>query len=126
MAGKEFYYHWKWRLAASPEKLWPLIADTNRFNKDTGLPPVIKVDAQDRLPNARRRLSFSKMGVTVVWEEEPFQWIEPRRFSVVRRYTSGPIAEMRVLAELESQDGEGTDLSYQVWARPRNRFKSAW
>ena len=50
MAGKEFYYHWKWQLATSPEKLWPLIADTNRFNKDTGLPPVIKVDAQDRLP----------------------------------------------------------------------------
>ena len=64
------------------------------------------------------------MGVTVAWEEEPFQWIEPRRFSVVRRYTSGPIAEMRVLAELEPQNGQGTDLSYQVWARPRNLLGS--
>ena len=124
MAGKESYFHWKWRLAASPEKLWPLIADTNRFNKDTGLPPVVKVETQDRLPNARRRLSFSKMGVTVAWEEEPFQWIEPRSFGVVRRYTSGPVAEMRVLAELEAQNGSGTDLSYQVWARPRNLLGS--
>ena len=124
MAGKEFHYHWKWQLAASPDDLWPLVADTNRFNKDTGLPPVAKVDPQDRLPNARRRLSFSKMGVTVAWEEEPFQWIEPSRFGVVRRYTRGPVAEMRVLAELEARDGQGTDLSYQVWARPRNLLGS--
>jgi class 3 adenylate cyclase len=101
-----------------------LVADTNRFNKDTGLPPVVKVDAQNRLPNGRRQLSFSRLGVTVAWEEEPFQWIEPSCFSVVRRYTRGPVAAMRVLAQLEARDGGGTDLSYQVWVQSRNLLGS--
>jgi hypothetical protein len=33
----EFHYKWEWRLRSPPERLWPFVADTNRFNRDTGL-----------------------------------------------------------------------------------------
>jgi hypothetical protein len=29
---------WEWRFAASPDELWPVLADTARFNKAIGLP----------------------------------------------------------------------------------------
>lgn len=115
---EEYHYLWEWNLRASPEALWPLVADTNRFNLDTGLPPVEQAPGGD-LHNARRRLSFLRMGVRVEWEEEPFEWVRPYRFGVVRRYSRGPVREMRVAARLEPTDDGGTHLSYEVWAWPK-------
>jgi class 3 adenylate cyclase len=114
---REYHYLWEWDLRSSPAALWPLAADTNRFNRDTAVPAVEERGAG---ANARRRLRFSKFGIGVEWEEEPFEWIEPHRFSVVRRYVSGPVDEMRVVVDLERSETAGTRLRYQVWARPRN------
>lgn len=122
MASKEFHYRWVYDLKSSPEELWPLVADTNRFNRDTGLPVVeqLQTEGAVRLSNARRRLKFSKFGVAVEWEEQPFEWVRPFRFGVERRYLKGPVAEMRVLADLQPRPEGGTKLTYDVWARPRN------
>jgi class 3 adenylate cyclase len=114
---RERTYRWQWELDAAPAALWPLVADTNRFNRDAGVPALEEAGIG---ANARRRLSFSKLGVAVVWEEEPFEWVEPRRFSVVRRYDRGPLAEMHVAVELTPRADGGTTLVYGVRARPRN------
>ena len=56
---QEFHYCWEWQLQSGPELLWPLVADTNRFNKDTGLPPLDREGGKEEpLRNARRRLRF--------------------------------------------------------------------
>lgn len=112
-----FRYRWRWDLPARPAALWPLVSDTDRFNMDTGLPPVEEV-RDEELENARRRLRFSKMGLRVEWEEQPFEWIRPHRFGVVRRYSRGPLEEMRVRVRLEALEGERTRLTYDVEARP--------
>jgi class 3 adenylate cyclase len=118
---REFHYRWEWQLQSSPEALWPLVADTNRFNRDTGVPSVTRhASGTQTTKNAFRRLSFSRLGATVDWEEEPFEWTRPQRFGVVRRYLKGPLAEMRVLVELTPQPSGGSRLVYQVWVRPRN------
>lgn len=114
---REFHYRWEYELSASPQALWPLIADTNRFNRDAGVPFVEQLGPSDE--RGRRRLRLSKLGIGVVWDEEPFEWIRPLRFGVVRRYRSGPVAEMRVTAELTEREGGGTRLVYQVWAQSR-------
>ena len=111
----EFHYRWQWRLQSPAAKLWPLIADTNRFNADTGLPPVTMVGEDGSLPNARRQLRFYRLGLRVEWVEDPFQWVEGSSFTVTRRYLAGPIKEMRVVATL-APDGNGTTLTYEVWA----------
>ncbi|HKP18962.1 MAG TPA: hypothetical protein VJT84_10810, partial [Gaiellaceae bacterium] len=103
-------FHWEWRLQAAPEQLWPLVADTNRFNRDTHLPSVERVQA--------RRLRFRRYGVPIEWDEEPFEWVRPERFGVVRRYRSGPLQEMRVRVELVRTD-PGTLLRYDVEVQPR-------
>jgi class 3 adenylate cyclase len=70
--------------------------------------------------NARRRLRLSRLGIRVEWEEEPFEWVSPHRFSVMRRYLKGPVATMLTSASLRPREGGGTLLAYSVEARPRN------
>lgn len=114
---RTFHYAWEWRLPATPSALWPYVSDTNRFNKDAGVPFV------EELPGSvegGRRLVLRRYGVRVEWEEEPFEWIQPQSFSVVRRYSSGPVAEMRVNTELIPDGPDGCVLRYSVDAAPRN------
>ena len=121
MGYREFHYRWEYKLRARPEDLWPLVADTNRFNRDTGVPAIESISKEGtRLGNARRRLRLSKLGVAVEWEEQPFEWVRPYRLGVVRNYLTGPVAQMRVHAELTRQPDNGTRLVFQVWAQPKN------
>ncbi len=128
MANKEFYYRWEWQFKSSPEKLWPLVADTNRFDHDTGLPEYDKPEASSTagLTNTRRRLRIRMYGVPMDWVEEPFEWIRPYRFGIIRNYEPGPIPflqplkQLRVQAELKKTENGGTHLIYEVWAVARN------
>jgi class 3 adenylate cyclase len=118
---REYYYRWEWHLKTSPASLWSLVTDTNRFNRDTGLPAIERRNPKDEeINNARRKLRFYRLGIPVEWEEEPFEWVRPYRYGVVRHYTSGPVAEMRTLTELKPQPDGGTHLVYEVWAVPSN------
>ena len=114
---REFHYRWEYDLKSSPEQLWPFVADTNRFNRDTGVPSL---EATDGKRGLRRRLRLSVLGMPIEWEEQPFEWMRPSRFGVTRRYFKGPIAELKVLVELSPRAEGGTRLVYQVWATPKN------
>jgi len=114
----ELYYRWQWRLRSSPEQLWPLASNTDRFNRDTGLPAVDFADREPRA-TARKRLGLSRMGIELRWEEEPFEWVRPYRFGVYRRYETGPLRSLRVRAELTPEPTDGTRLVYESWVVPR-------
>jgi len=57
----EFHYRWEWQLRSNPDALWPLVTDTNRFNRDIGAPNV------ERRPGtvtaAYRRLRLTRFGI---------------------------------------------------------------
>jgi class 3 adenylate cyclase len=120
MSFRELHKRWEFDLKSSPERLWPFIADTNRFNRDTGVPEIKVERGQPRLPNARRKVKLSIHGLPVEWEEQPFEWIKPQRFGIERTYSRGPLARLRVLAELAPNSGGGTHLVYELWSTPRN------
>ena len=113
---KEFHYKWTWDLASSPEALWPLVSDTNRFNRDTGLPPVELLGISKGVKLVSYKIPF----VRVEWEEEPFEWTYPYRFGILRRYKSGPLAEMRVDCRLERLQPAGTRIVYETFIRSAN------
>jgi len=117
---REYHKRWEFDLKSSPERLWPFIADTNRFNRDTGVPPIQVEPGQKRLPNARRKVRLSIYGLPVEWEEQPFEWVKPFRFGVERVYSKGPLARLRMLAQLTPTAEGGTHLIYEVWSTPRN------
>ena len=123
MRNREFHFRWQFDLKSSPERLWPFVADTNRFNRDTGIPSVA-VDQEKGLRNARRKLRLSIYGLPVEWEEQPFEWVKPARFGVERIYSKGPMARLRVHAELTEKPDGGTHLTYELWATPRNLLGS--
>lgn len=120
MPFREFHYRWQYDLKASPEKLWPFVADTNRFNRDTNVPAVEMESPKGRLRNARRRVRLSLFGMPVEWEEQPFEWVRPERFGVKRTYSKGPVAEVRALAQLSPTSAGGTTFTYEVWVSPKS------
>jgi len=120
MSYRPIHYRWEYDLKASPERLWEFVADTNRFNRDTSVPAVEVHSPTRRLPNARRRVRFSVLGMPVEWEEQPFEWVRPLRFGVVRSYSKGPIAELKALALLSVKTAGGTKLTYEVWVTPKS------
>lgn len=120
MADHEYHERWVWELQASPEQLWPLVADTNRFDRDSGVPAADLVTDGELLGDRRVRVRVRQYGVTLDYVQDPFVWDEPRRFGVTRHFSSGPIGRLRILAELDERHDGGTTLTYQVWATRRN------
>ncbi|HKP94399.1 MAG TPA: DUF5939 domain-containing protein [Fibrobacteria bacterium] len=108
-------FSWEWDLAAAPEALWPLVSDTDRFNRDAGVPSLVQ-----KGEDPERRIAFRKFGYLVRWTEDPFEWSRPRRFGVVRRYLSGPLREMKVLVHLDASPAGGTRLHYETTLHPRH------
>jgi adenylate cyclase len=113
---KEYHYTWTWDLSSSPEALWPLVSDTNRFNRDTGLPPMELLG----ISNGVKLVKFKVPLFRVEWEEEPFEWIYPYHFGILRRYRKGPLAEMRVDCRLERLQPSGTRIVYDVLVKSAN------
>ena len=122
---REFHYRWEWQLKSSPEKLWHLVANTDRFNRDTRV-PEIEMRPDETVVNNRRRLKFYRFKflrlklIPIEWDEEPFEWMQPYRFGVFRNYVKGPVAYMRTLTELQPRPEGGTQAVYHVYIAPRN------
>jgi class 3 adenylate cyclase len=119
MALREFHYRWQYDLKSSPERLWPFAADTNRFNRDTGV-PSLEPPNEASSKSGRKRLRLKAFGMPIEWEELPFEWVRPSRIGVTRNYSKGPVARLVVLVELTPTDEGGTRVTYQVWARPKS------
>jgi class 3 adenylate cyclase len=113
---REYHFNWQWDLTSSPEELWPFVSDTNRTNRDTGLPPMQLLGIENGVRHVRYHFPLA----FVQWDEEPFEWTYPNSLGIHRRYRQGPITEMRVEIKLEPRAEGGTHLTYQVWTRARN------
>src|SRR5258706_1004000 len=113
---REYHYVSTFDLESTPEALWPLVSDTNRFNRDTGLPPMQLLGIQNKV----KLVKFKVPLINVQWDEEPFEWTYPYRFGILRRYRNGPLIEMRVDCRLERLAPSGTRLTYEVTASSRN------
>lgn len=108
---------WVWRFDIPAERLWPVLADTNRFNEIAGLPPYTLVETP--LPDGRvRRTSTTKIaGMVLAWEERPYEWVHGRTFRQTRIFSAGPFRSFGPTLELVP-DGDGTKLVYGLEWEP--------
>lgn len=123
-------------MRSAPEALWPLIADTNRFDHDAGLPAVERMAGESSPGNRGSRADAGAgtdagairstrvrsrvLGIPVEWDEQPFEWVRPSRFGVLRTYRTGPVTRMRLLVELAATPDGGSLVAYQLWIQPRH------
>ena len=116
MPHPEQLFQWTWELESPPDALWPLVSNTDRFNRDCGYPPVTVQPST----SAHRRLRAVAMGIVIEWEEHAFEWQEPWRYAVERSYVSGPVSHMIMRCELAPRAGGGTMLTYEMRLTPSN------
>ena len=111
-------YEFEWELNASTGELWPLIVDTNRFNQAIGLP--LPTFTHDHSSGTRKTFASAKFnGMTVRWQEHPFQWIYEREMSVLREFSSGPFEWMTSTVELAPLTRKRTRVIHKVQVKPR-------
>src|SRR5262245_46859730 len=111
-------YEWTWELGASPEQLWPHVANTERLNRAINLPGVEFTTEVDESGRVRRRGRIRKFGLEAAWEEHPFEWIEARRFGVLRQCKSGPFRWLLSVVELKPASSGGTTLTHSFQLEP--------
>src|SRR5688500_8155819 len=114
MAFPEIKYQWDWDLQSSPEDLWPLVSDTNRFDRDAGLPRLTRLDANKRLGNARLKFRQRVYGIPLEYVIEPYEWVYLKNYGVRRHYTRGPLAHLNVQVSFTPLPSGGTRCTFRV------------
>src|SRR5438477_2327272 len=108
---------WTWHFDLPPERLWPVLADTNRFNEAMGLPAYELEETPQPNGTIRRRGKGKAAGFTLEWEEKPYEWIHGRHFRQARIFTTGPCRGFGPVFDIEP-DGGGSKVSYALEWEP--------
>ncbi len=112
----EKVWKWEWSLTAPPEKLWPLVSDTQRVGKAIGFGPWNFKERPDPRGGSIRTGTVTALGIDIEWEEHPYEWVAPREMAVVRTYTKGPFAVIRQHVAL-APEGSGSRLIHLIAVR---------
>lgn len=107
----------EWEFAHPPEAVWPLLADTARFNEAAGLPKYA-VRRDEQADGSVRFFAESRIGpFDLAWEEIPVEWVMDRWFRHERRFSRGPLARLVATAELRPGPA-GCICRYTLEAEP--------
>jgi len=104
---------WTWHFDLPPERLWPVLADTNRFNEAMGLPAYELEETPQPDGTIRRRGKGKAAGFTLEWEEKPYEWIHGRHFRQARVFTKGPFRRFGPVFDI-APEGGGSKVSYAL------------
>lgn len=114
---------WEWTLPAPPERLWPLVSDTDRLNRLAGLPPV-RFRFEPLATGGSRTVAEARLLgglVRLRYRETPFEWAVNRRYAVRREFGRGPLRWYTAAVELHP-GGEETRLVQTIVLCLRWRF----
>jgi serine/threonine protein kinase len=117
-------YDFEWRLECTPAELWPHVSHTERLNRAIGLGSIHFSRQLDDEGTVRTRGTLKMSGITLDWQEHPYEWVAPTRMGVLREFSAGPFHWLRSSVEL-SPEGSGTRLRHQVQVQPRGLLGKA-
>ena len=110
---------WTWDFDSPAEKIWPVLADTARFNEAAELP-----DHQvEEIPQADGSVLYigrARMGpFRLEWRDRPANWLTNRWFRHCREFRTGPLKSLCATFELFPEDGSCRG-EYTLEAEPAN------
>ena len=117
-------FAWEWWFDAPPPRVWPLVSDTDRLDRDAGLPPATythRAIPGDDLALSVRQTFYGVMPMRYV--EDPYEWVEGERYAVERRFEKGPVTRFRYGVRLEP-DARGTRVVAEMTVDPRSTVSS--
>lgn len=109
-----------WRFENPPAAIWPLLADTVRFNEAAGLP---RYDVTETLQDDGSVLYEGRLKrgpVTVTWREIPVNWVANRWFEHRREFHNGPMKDLTARFVLSADPEGGCRGDYSLTATPAN------
>lgn len=105
---------------SSPEALWPHLTDSERVNRAIGLGPI-ELSPNDDATAARYLVKTMSGGFPLEYEERPFEWVAPERFSVRRIVRRGLVSSLEHRFLLEpNPEGQGTRVTLRVAVVPKS------
>jgi class 3 adenylate cyclase len=105
---------WSFELAAPPEKVWPFVSDTSRFNRAMGMTQMEFFEREGKLHGRA-----VNAGMLSEWVEVPWVWVAERSLTCVRRYSRGFAHVMRSVYELVPLEQERCRLDVYFGFVPR-------
>lgn len=114
---------WVWRFDHPPEAVWPILADTTRFNEAANIPKheIAETPQPDGSVHYFGRLKFGPFEVR--WRELPVEWVAEQRFRHCREFQNGPFRSLCATLELSPDDG-GSRVDYALEVAPANLLGS--
>jgi hypothetical protein len=110
---------WEWDFDHPPAAMWPLLADTARFNEAAKLPKhqIAEIPQAD---GSVHYFGTARIGpFEVKWQEKPVNWVSGQWFEHTRHFQNGPLK--RLSAELQLAPTErGCRALYTVTIEPAN------
>lgn len=110
---------WVWHFDQPASAIWPLLADTARYNEAAKLPKheIIETPQADGsvLYEGRARIGPFQ----VEWREEPVNWVSGRWFRHRRIFTKGPLASLCATCVFEPE-GSGCCAQYTLEVESAN------
>ena len=83
---------------------WAILSDTDRFNRAANL----GFEFEEEVDDGGRRIKVGKvrrMGMELVWEDDPFTYLAPRQLVSVRRFRTGPLKRLETTIRLQEASG---------------------
>jgi adenylate cyclase len=76
------------------EEVWTLLSNTDHLNRIIGL-FAVNYGTVEEAEEGLFRTALSKVAglISIEWKEYPFEWIENKEYSVVRKYMKGPLKQ---------------------------------
>lgn len=99
-------------------RVWEALADTDWLNRAMGM-KRLELEPLSGSTAARFLVRTQLGGFNVAYEELPYEWERPHRFSVVRRMRTGPVEQLRMEFLTAPGARGGTRVTLRLTLQPR-------